>query len=303
MEEIGVEIQRLVEYEYGIGKPNHCRLIHGGWGVNDTWEVGCINGRSHVLRLQSHPHSQKKDWMTGESDLRFELDLLTHLHDRDVPVSYPLPRRNGSLFGSFDTREGERLYALFSWAPGRTIDVEHLMPDQAWLVGHTLATVHRVADKFETTHIRYRLDETTLLDKPLGNLEPFLQNASLEDAWFIREQVVQIRERLRAYVPGPEGWGIIHSDIQGLNYHFTDDGQMTLFDFDLCGYGWRAYDVAYYYTRIPAGLRDSVLHGYQAVRPLSPAEHEMLTTFGQVAWVWEGLSPQELALRLRNPYV
>lgn len=101
MNEIEVEIQRLVEYEYGIGKPNHCRLMHGGWGINDTYEVGYIDGRSYVLRLQSHPHAQKKDWMTGESDLRFELDLLTHLHYHDVSVSYPLPRRNGDLFGSF----------------------------------------------------------------------------------------------------------------------------------------------------------------------------------------------------------
>ncbi|WP_429842749.1 hypothetical protein [Brevibacillus sp. FIR094] len=36
-----------------------------------------------------------------------------------------------------------------------------------------------------------------------------------------------------------------HGDLQGnFNTNFCDDNTYTHFDFDLCGYGWRAYDLA-----------------------------------------------------------
>jgi Ser/Thr protein kinase RdoA (MazF antagonist) len=35
---------------------------------------------------------------------------------------------------------------------------------------------------------------------------------------------------------------IIHGDLHGGNGHFAGPRQLTLFDFDHGGYGWRAYD-------------------------------------------------------------
>ena len=61
----------------------------------------------------------------------------------------------------------------------------------------------------------------------------------------------------------------MHGDVQGHNHHLTEDGQIIWFDFDLCGWGWRAYDIAYYYTRIPEPVRAPVIQGYESVRPLS----------------------------------
>jgi homoserine kinase type II len=123
------------------------------------------------------------------------------------------------------------------------------------------------------------------------------------DVAFVRHQVADIRRRLQTFDPGPSGWGIIHADPQVLNIHFTDDDQITIFDFDLCAYGWRAYDLAYYYTRIPEHLRASAIDGYQSIRLLTQAEHDMLPTLGRAAWIWEGLQSQNLIARLTNPYL
>ena len=52
------------------------------------------------------------------------------------------------------------------------------------------------------------------------------------------------------------------------NVHFTEDNQITLFDFDQCGYGWRVFDIAkFLQVSLSAGIkreiRDAFLAGYQ----------------------------------------
>jgi hypothetical protein len=56
---------------------------------------------------------------------------------------------------------------------------------------------------------------------------------------------------IRAFDPGPGGWVSCTATCRSSTTTFAEDGQITWLDFDLCGYGWRAYDIAYYYTRIP----------------------------------------------------
>jgi Ser/Thr protein kinase RdoA (MazF antagonist) len=290
------EIKRVVASEYDIGIPDHCRLIFAGH--NDTYEIA-VGTERYAFRLQS-----RKWWKQGESAARFELDLLTHLHQHDVPVSYPLPRKNGDLLGVIRAPEADRFYSLFTWAPGRTVDDQDLTPEQAFVVGRTMAAIHIVSDRHEPTHERYRMDEHILLERSLTELEDELRAAEPDDVTTIEHYAAEIRDRLREFDPGPTGWGIIHGDVYWANFHFDGDGRITMFDFDLCGYGWRAYDLAYYYTRIPEPVRAAALEGYQALRPLSDAEQSMLTTFGRLAWIHaDGRPMSRLAELLRNPYV
>lgn len=291
------EIMRVVASEYDLGVPDQCRVV--ATGHNDTYELA-IGSERYALRLQSGG----KWWKGGESDARFELDLLTHLHEQDVPVAYPLPRANGDQLGVIRAPEGDRFYSLFTWAPGQTVDDDHLTSEQAWIVGRTMAAIHVAADRHEPKHSRYHLDERALLDRSLAELEDELSAATPEDAATVEHYVGEIRDRLRDFDPRPTGWGIVHGDVYWANIHFDKGGEITLFDFDLCGYGWRAYDLAYYYTRIPEAVRDAALHGYQGLRPLSDAEHDMLTTLGRLAWIRaDGRPVPRLAKLLRNPYV
>lgn len=108
---------------------------------------------------------------------------------------------------------------------------------------------------------------------------------------------------MEAFDPGATGWGVIHGDVQGMNFHFDDEDRITFLDFDLCGYGWRAYEIAYYYTRIPKRLRGALISRYESVRPLSRAEHDMLPTLGRLAWIREGLQSKELVYRIHKPYM
>ncbi|MFD2082749.1 homoserine kinase [Actinopolymorpha cephalotaxi] len=290
-------VARLVADEYDVGVPDDCRLLFAGH--NDTYEVS-VGDRRYAFRL----HTRGKWWLRGEGDARFELDLLTHLHSHGVPVSYPMPRRNGDLLGTIPAPEGERFYSLFSWAPGAPPGKPTV--DQAYVIGRTLAAIHVTADLHTPRHPRYHLDEAAKLDRPLAELDEAIRGASPEDEETIRHHAAEIRANLASFDPGPTGWGIIHADIQPHNYHFDAGGRggdITVFDFDLCGYGWRAYDLAYCYTRTGEPQRSAMLDGYQSVRTLSDAERSMLTTFGRLAWIaHDGRPVARLAQLMRDPY-
>ncbi len=295
------EIAALVGREYPLGAPTGCVPLSEG--MNEVHRVDGPDGR-YVLRV----HGLGKWWLRNEGDLQFELELLTHLRQHELPVSSPVPRISGELLGVFQTSGDDRYYSLFTWAPGEPVG-RRLIGDQVHRVGQLIARIHLSADLFSTELPRYELGEDTLLDRPLRVMDAALRRADAGLATYVRIEIEKVRERLRAFDPGPDGWGIVHGDLQDLNYHLSAENKITLFDFDLCGYGWRGYDLAYYVTRLPEPLRQAALDGYGSVRPISDAERAMIPTFGRAAWIKEctmvgsGLAPPDLARNLEDPYL
>lgn len=283
-------IAELAATQYDIGPVTGCRALHGG--LNHTFAIEADRGQFAV-----RVYGRNKWWVGDVTELLFELDLLDHLYKRGLPVSYSMPTRYGHRLTAIDTPTGPRRVGLFTWAPGKP---KHSTLSQVFRVGATLAGIHLAADSFQTTYRRYRLDLSTLLDRYMGNLG--LDRLSAREVRFVRRHIAEIRRRVAAFDPGPNGWGIVHGDVQELNYHFDED-RITFFDFDLCGYGWRAYEVAVYYTRIRREQRGAFIRGYESVRPLTAAEHDMLPTFGRLAWIREGCQSQGLVYRTRRPYM
>ena len=50
--------------------------------------------------------------------------------------------------------------------------------------------------------------------------------------------------RLHALPRDEQGFGLVHQDAHGGNFHVDADGCITLFDFDDCVYSWYIYDLA-----------------------------------------------------------
>lgn len=291
------QVSNLITTEYDVGRPTLIRPLR--LARNHTYEIATDRGR-HVLRIRGG----NDWWIDGQSDLLFELDLLDHLAQHGIPVSTAIPRRGGDRLGVLATDDDHgggdgRTYSLFTWAPGR---IGSRTPDGARLVGAALARIHLAADRFATDHSRYRLDETTMLDRRLPGIEQGFPDLPAADVRTIRTHIEEIRRRLRTFDPGPGGWGIIHGDVQELNFTI-DEGTVTFFDFELCAWGWRTADVAEYYTRISPPQREPFLAGYQSVRPLNPSERDMLLTIGRLAWIREGCVASDLAHMLRDPFI
>ncbi len=297
-------IAAVVNNDYQLGRDASCAVWHRGF--NDYYLVEAPAGR-FVLRV----YATDKYWMPGESDVRFELDLLAHLHAAGLPVVAPAERRDGEVLGMIEAPEGRRYCALFAFAPGGPKQPD---ADNARALGGICARLHNSASGFVTTHHRYHLDADLLLEMPVREVTAFLGGSRDEDLRVLRILADSVREQIETIPKREPFYGVIHADLHGGNCHWVN-GAPTVLDFDHCGYGWRAYDIAYclrhtgpQYDRAAERIRAAVIEGYNAIRPISEAEYEMLRTLGRAAWIREGtaagygLPPTTLVTYLRDPY-
>ncbi|HYQ77126.1 phosphotransferase enzyme family protein [Cellulomonas sp.] len=81
-------------------------------------------------------------------------------------------------------------------------------------------------------------------------------------------------DALRAASRAPDSWGLVHADLRPGNLLLGGGDDLTLIDFDDCGFSWFVLDLAAalsYVEHLPdaAARAQSWVAGYQEVRPLT----------------------------------
>ena len=131
-----------------------------------------------------------------------------------------------------------------------------------------------------------------IVDVSLAGLEPVLQRREADWA-YLRDLGEAIRCWVEASLPAHKpAYGIIHGDFHQDNI-LLHEGDLLLVDSESFGYGWRAYEIAYYTSGNFSGWvfdpqteaerqrrRDAFVETYTAARPLSEAELASLPLFG-----------------------
>ena len=255
---------------------------------NDHYRVS-IGDQKYVLRVYEQGGAMQRQ----ESDYLFEMDWLLFLKENGLHVSTPLPRRDGSLLGSLDAPEGKRYYALFTFAKGKSMSLTD--PDQLYDFGASMAHIHKASDRFSSTHYRKPIDMEFLLEKPLKRIERAWGPRRAENMDILLASAEEARQEINTLLgeepaPGTDLWGIIGGDFHNVSVHF-DNGQPTFFNFDRCGYGWRAYDIAAFLSntnllQTSEGLTEAFFAGYYSVRPLSREEHAAVSPFLTLRRIW-----------------
>ena len=85
-------------------------------------------------------------------------------------------------------------------------------------------------------------------------------------------------------------FGICIGDVNPTNFHI-DEEILTVFDFDQCGYGYRAFEIGKFISAIHTlkntnEIANAFLSGYQKVRPLSQDELSAIPYFEVVSVIW-----------------
>ncbi|MBM7566713.1 phosphotransferase enzyme family protein [Paenibacillus sacheonensis] len=273
-----------IRQQYDIDEP---RFLHYFLrGMNDTYLLETETAR-YMFRVY------RADRRTI-SDIAFELDLLTHLAGKGVPVSTPIARRDGTLINAFPAAEGTKHGVLFTFAEGTERRVR--TADDSRGFGQSVARMHEAASTFASGHPRSRIGLDVLIDRPLDVIGEHLAHRQ-EDIAFLRQRVTELRERLQPLIDEGLDFGICHGDLHGnTNVAYTEDGRMTHYDFDLCGYGWRAYDIAEFRLarEIHSGhdpaeveaLWSAFLDGYRSERILRAQDEQAVPIFVALRQLW-----------------
>lgn len=277
------------EYDLG-GTPVTCKLFSKMLRNqdNDHYLVQAGDNKYVVRVYQLGTHLGRT-----ESDYQYELDWLNFLHQKNRPVAYPIARRDGGFLGQLVAPEGPRYYALFSFAPGEPMQLNNL--NQLFALGAAMADIHVISNEYKSPYERQPMDLACLVDRPLEQLTRSWEQTRADDLDLLITSGKEAKEEILALLENeestPDSWGPIGGDFHHSSVFFTDDEHPHFFNFDLCGPGWRAYDIAAFLLNTNL-LSKSEEHseaffaGYYSVRPLSNNEHRAISPFLTLRRIW-----------------
>jgi Ser/Thr protein kinase RdoA (MazF antagonist) len=112
-----------------------------------------------------------------------------------------------------------------------------------------------------------------------------------EDQVYLLSVVDTLKEQVARLQVSALEWGACHGDFHGGNVHITSDQQVTFFDFDCCGPGWRAYDIAVFrWSRVQNSqdekLWEAFLNGYLQLRTLQTVDLAAVPLFVAIRQIW-----------------
>lgn len=268
-------LRDFVNQNYDVGRVTRCKLLTKG--LNDTYRVDTEENR-FILRVY------RTAWRS-QADICYELDALDFLFQNDVTVSAPLRSMSGKFHHAIIAPEGVRYIALFTYAKGA---VPSLNESISYQYGKVVARIHNLTDNFNSPHQRFRLDFNHLLDEPMKLIQPtMLEHGG--DVTYIESWVREIKNRVPI---GLLNGGFCHGDFHDWNVHW-EEGTLTIFDFDCCGLGYRAYDLAVFLWNLKTNYKDKVqenwqtfMDGYTEMRSLQVIDARSIPLFVAARRIW-----------------
>ncbi len=181
-----------------------------------------------ILKI-SHSLRRTQDQVLGEAE------FVNYLGDNGLGVARAIPSLRGELVETIPARDGYFTAILYEVAPGAPVPGEAWNADFHRAMGRTLGRLHRLSRSYRP---RRRLRPSILEESA-----PLLERHLPEGEPVVRQQAWALLDHVRGLPVDAQGYGLIHVDFHRGNF-FTQDGAITLFDFDDCQYSWFAHDIA-----------------------------------------------------------
>lgn len=250
---------------YGLPPDTPLTLLNRS--ENETWAAGDL-----VLRLHRAGYHTK-------AEIASELAWLGALQDLPgLNAVRPVPGRQG-LVSEIDGR----LLVAFARLPGQELQPGDDLSRWFAPLGEITARLHLHARAWTPPpgFTRKRWDVETILG-PRPHWGHWRQAQGLDGPGeaLLARATDALATRLAAYGTGPERFGLIHADLRLANLMVAGES-LTAIDFDDCGFGWWAYDLAAALSFIETDPRlpDLIarwLEGYARVSPLGREDRAMI---------------------------
>ena len=244
------------------------------YGINDA-EVECINFEFNatfsVLTQSSQKYALRLNINSTRTvpNIKAETQWVRDLA-RIPSINVPRPIATFDdeyLVFAHHADSGQTIYGvMYSWLEGEEIGDEPTL-DQLHTVGRAMALLHENSSHFKLTDGA----ELPTFDDFFWGTEDFLFSSKSTLNPKDRQLIEQARDLIMKYTDelyATSEVHIIHADLHGWNLMWHED-QLSIFDFDDCGYGVEAQDiaVALYYLDTPE-QDAALLDGYKSIRPL-----------------------------------
>ncbi|MES2494185.1 MAG: homoserine kinase [Pseudomonadota bacterium] len=271
------ELSQLVA-KYDVGALRSAKGIAEGvsnsnWLIETTGPATSAGAARYILTM----YEQR----TQVRDLPFFLGLMDHLAEAGCPVPATIHDRAGQAWRLLD----DKAVALIEFLPGVSVDTP--TEGQARAVGEALARIHLASAAFPLTRTN---------DLGPDGWRSLLAQCGEDGLCTINPGLAQlVGHELPAVISAwPEGLArsVIHADLFPDNVLMLGDEVSGLIDFYFACTDLTAYDVAVTHAawcfdesgrKFRPALSAALLAGYEAVRPLSPAERAAMPVLARGA--------------------
>lgn len=229
---------------------------------NATFSVETDSGTKYALRININS-TRTVENMKGEIEWVRHLNRTSGIH---TPT--PIATLNDNyIISGFHKDSEQTLHAvMYSWLEGEELGDEPTL-EQLHEVGRAIAILHQESHDFSLT------SESSLptFNDFFWGTEDYLFSSKSKlsdtDRALIKEahdHIMKFTNEL--YVNSPVH--IIHADFHGWNLMWNDN-RLSIFDFDDCGFGVEAQDLAVVLYYLDTPEQDvAILNGYRSVKPL-----------------------------------
>jgi Ser/Thr protein kinase RdoA (MazF antagonist) len=167
-----------------------------------------------------------------------EVDWINYLGRGGAHVARAIFSERGNLVEAIDDRHGDQFLATaFVKAKGGPSWETEWTPKFVEHYGRVIGRIHALTKDYIPADPSWRRDEW---DSP-GNLD--MEKWLPDSETMALQRFKELMLHLSTLPKDRESYGLIHQDAHGGNF-FVHEGQITLFDFDDCVYGWFIYDIA-----------------------------------------------------------
>ena len=263
--------------QYNLSKLISFELIQRG--NNDTYRFEVSTG-TYILRIYRH------QWRSLE-EINFEIGSLLYLKNTDLNISYPIQKNNLEYLTLLEAPEGIRYALLMSYSEGKEPIYEN--QEDAYMYGLEVALLHKLSNIFKPKYKKGNITIDYLLYDSIQVIKKHLHN-NKENREYFDSFISKLLAKIKKLSTEKLNYGFCHGDLHGGNAHQNSKG-LEFFDFDFCGFGWRAYDIAVF--RWGCKLRskeeelwDSYLSGYTRISPISTQDLEWSKYFLIIRDLW-----------------
>lgn len=211
--------------------------------VKDHWELNCdpqfvryvanyiyyAPDKDFYIRITDKQHRSQKQ-------IESELHWMDYLKKCEINFAHPVRSVDGNLLESID----QYIISVFVAAPGRLLRKKEDFTKQVFYKwGNVLGQLHHHTKNYNTPALIESRAEWINEEYHLDIHE----NITRADGP-IFDEFQRIENLFKKLLKERDSYGMIHADFHSGNFHYDENGTITLFDFDDCVYHWFSYDIA-----------------------------------------------------------